>query len=153
MTKNITTHTLRKLIHQVQQESQTVRGISTATNPTATSTGKDSHSMDMVTKRVTQVQGDTLIAEDGSKAKLLSPVPGMTWVCLGVASNTGVISLEKPLSAYFLSDGTDTVCLGFMGETDEFQLSFKAGENEVRINREFVSITTKHMIINGVEEK
>ena len=153
MARNITNHMLRKQLHLVQQESQIIRGISTSTTNNTVNTAQDKHGVDLVQKKVTQVQGDTLIAEDGSKAHLLSPIPGMAWVCLGVANNNGLTILEKPFQAYFLTDGVDTVCLGVTGLTDEFELSFKAGDNEVRVNKEFVSIKTKHLIKNGVEQK
>ena len=153
MARNITPYMLKKQLHIVNQESQIIRGISTSTANNAVNNAEDKHGVDLVQKKVTQVQGDTLIAEDGSKAHLLSPIPGMAWTCLGVASNTGLVTLEKPFQAYFLTDGVDTVCLGVTGLTDEFELSFKAGDNEVRVNKEFVNIKTKHLIKNGVEQK
>ena len=153
MTKNITTHMLRKQLHLVQQESQIIRGVSTSTTNNVVNNAQDKHGVDLVQKKVTQVQGDTLIAEDGSKAHLLSPLPGMSWLCLGVANSDGLVMLEKPFNAYFLTDGVDTVCLGMSGLTDEFELSFKAGDSEVRVNKEFVNIKTKHLIKNGVEQK
>lgn len=153
MARNITPYMLKKQLHIVNQESQIIRGISTSTANNTVNNAEDKHGVDLVQKKVTQVQGDTLIAEDGSKAHLLSPIPGMAWTCLGVATNTGLVTLEKPFQAYFLTDGVDTVCLGVTGLTDEFELSFKAGDSEVRVNREFVNIKTKHLIKNGVEQK
>jgi len=146
---------LRKQLNMMQQQSQTIRGISTntGTNYNTGNNNSQENKVSLVTKNITQVLGDTLIADDGSKARLLSPIPGMSYTCLGVANNQGVISLEKPLQAVFLSDGVDTVCLGVTGLTDEFELVYTAGENEIRINKEFVNIKTKHLIKNGVEVK
>lgn len=155
MKRNITNHMLRKQLHMVQQESQTIRGISSYTgNTTITNNSNNNeNTFKMVTKDIAQIKGDTLIANDGTTARLLSPIPGLKYNCLGVANTQGSITLEKPLQAVFLSDGVDTVCLGVSGETNEFELVYTAGENEIRINKEFVNIKTKHLIKNGVEVK
>lgn len=137
----------------MQQQSQNIRGISTNTSTTSQTNTTQENKLSLVTKNITQVLGDILVADDGSKAKLLSPIPGMSYTCLGVANNQGVITLEKPFQAVFITDGVDTVCLGVSGVTDEFELVYTAGENEIRINKEFVNIKSKHLIKNGVEVK
>lgn len=155
MVRNITPYMLRKQINMMQEQSQSVRGISTNTG-TKYNTGNNTsqeNKISMVTKNITQMLGDTLIADDGSKARLLSPIPGMSFTCLGVANNQGIITLEKPFQAVFITDNVDTVCLGVSGLTDEFELVYSAGENEIRINKEFVNIKSKHLIKNGVEVK
>lgn len=153
MARNITPFMLRKQINIMQQQSQNLRGISTNTSTTSNTNTTQENKLSLVTKNVTQVLGDILIADDGSKAKLLSPIPGMSYTCLGVANTQGVITLEKPFQAVFITDGVDTVCLGVSGVTDEFELVYTAGENEIRINKEFVNIKSKHLIKNGVEVK
>ena len=156
MARNITPFMLRKQLHMVQKESQSIRGISSNTSNTVntgTITNNNEKQISLVTKTVTQVKGDTLIANDGVTARLLSPLPGLKYNCLGVANTQGIITLEKPFEAVFISDGVDTVCLGVSGETNEFELVYSAGENEIRINKEFINIKTKHLIKNGVEVK
>ena len=94
MARNITNHMLRKQLHMVQQESQTVRGISSYTGNTTISNTNNSNEkqLNMVTKNIKQIKGDTLIADDGVTARLLSPIPGLKYNCLGVANTQGSIT-------------------------------------------------------------
>ena len=65
----------------------------------------------------------------------------------------GIIALEKPLTGLILSDGSSSYCLGVLGDTSEFELLFKVGENEIRINDLFINLNTQLLVKNGLEQE
>ena len=150
----VTNHMLRKKLGEVQQQSQVgVRGIST---PSTTSTGGDSNdasSFILTEKQVVTVQGEYMVCKDGTKVKLLSPLPGISWRCTSPVGGQGIIALEKPLTGLILSDGSVSYCLGVLGDTSEFELLFKVGENEIRINDLFINLNTQLLVKNGLEQE
>ena len=144
----VTNHMVRKLLADVSIETRNgVRGISSI----QPSDGDTIGSVFVNEKKITKVHGDFLVAEDGTKAKLLAPFPCFKWVCLGVTNNTGWIVLNKPFKALILSDGENNYCLGVDGVTDEFELTIEVGKNKISINNQFINIQAEHEIKNGVE--
>jgi len=151
----VTNHMLRKKLGEVQQQSQVgVRGIST---PSTTSTGggdnNDASSFILTEKQVVTVQGEYMVCQDGTKAKLLSPLPGISWRCTSPVGGQGIIALEKPFTGLILSDGSVSYCLGVTGDTSEFELLFKVGDNEIRINDLFINLNTNLFVKNGLEQE
>jgi len=152
----VTNHMLRKKLGEVQQQSVVgIRGISTPTN-TATVTGGDNNDTTgfiLTEKQITTVQNEYMVCNDGTKAKLLSPLPGISWRCTSPVGSQGLIALEKPLTGLILSDGSTSYCLGVTGDTSEFELVLKVGSNEIRINDLFINLNTKLLVKNGLEQE
>ena len=151
----VTNHMLRKKLGEVQQQSQVgVRGISTpSTTSTAGGDNNDASSFILTEKQVVTVQGEYMICKDGTKAKLLSPLPGISWRCTSPVGSQGIIALEKPFTGLIISDGSVSYCLGVSGDTSEFELLFKIGDNEIRINDLFINLNTNLFVKNGLEQE
>ena len=147
----VTNHELRKKLAEVQRESRLgIRGITSGSGAIEQDNGAP---LFVEEKRINRVQGDEMIAVDGTRGKLFLPMPCLKWRCLGVAAQNGLIVLEKELTGLFLSDGSVSYCLGVFGDTDEFEVLLKVGENEIRINNLFVNLNTKMLVKNGLEEE
>jgi len=102
---------------------------------------------------IVKIQGNTVITEQGTKAELFNPMPCLFWKCMGTPDKNGVITLKNKLRGLFIKDNENTYCLGIDGASDEFEVRFQVGTNEIRINNSFININTQHLVINGVEEK
>ena len=149
----VTNHMLRKKLGEVQQQSQIgIRGISTPTN-TGTGNGGDTIEYTLTEKQITTGQGEFMVCKDGTKAKLMSPVPGLKWRCTSPVGSQGIIALEKPLTGLIISDGSTSYCLGVLGDTNEFELLLQVGSNEIRINDLFINLNTKLLVKNGLEQE
>ena len=146
----VTNHMLRQKIAEINQK---VRYSNTASNGTHYSALDEEGTVLIVEKRITRVQGDTMICEDGTKAKLYSPMPCLHWKCLTPPDNKGISTLRKPLNGLFLDDGTNTYCLGVDGLSDEFEVRLQVGTNEVRLNNLFLNLNAPSIVKNGVETK
>lgn len=148
----VTNHMLRKKLGEVQQQSQIgVRGISSP-SPSTQET-EETVNLTVTEKQVTTVQGEYMVCKDGTKAKLYSPLPGISWRCTSPVGGHGIIALEKPLTGLILSDGSTSYCLGVLGDTSEFELLFKVGANEIRINDLFINLNTQLLVKNGLEQE
>lgn len=96
-------------------------------------------------KVVIRVEGNTLVCEDGTRCELVSPQPCTYWKCL----TTG--NLQKKVSALVLTSNDINYCLGLLGNCgDEFEVRFQVGLNEVRVNKDFININSKNIVINGL---
>ncbi len=147
----VTTDRLRKKFAEVTQEliefPTTNNGATTSsTTNTTSNTGTE-----LTIEQITKVQGDYLITSKGTKAKLFSPMPCLYWKCTGATGKDGIISLKKPLDGLFIHNGTDSYCLGVTGSSDEFEVRFHVGSNEVRVNNMWLNIAANHIIKNGLE--
>ena len=107
----------------------------------------------LVEKTITQVQNDTMIAVDGTKAKLFNPIPGLKWKCTGVASSDGTFTLEQPLTGLFLTVGNNSYCLGVNGDTKEFEVSIDVDEQEITLNQNYINISYDRLVEQGVERR
>ena len=148
---------LRKQLHEVNKQSQVLRSVTSSNSSytegdTITSVSNASN-MSVTPKVITKCKNTTLIAQDGTKAELISPLPGIHWKCLGVDNGDGLITLEKTFTAIILQTDNTNYVLGIIGETNEFELTFGPPENQIKLNHEFFSTTYKHLLKNGVEEK
>ena len=107
----------------------------------------------LVEKTIEKVQGDTMIAVDGTKAKLFNPIPGMKWKCTGVASSDGTFALEQQLTGLFLTVGNTSYCLGVNGDTKEFEVSINVDEQEITLNQNYINISYDRLVEQGVERR
>lgn len=107
----------------------------------------------IVTAKITKVQGDTVITENGDKARLFNPFPCVYWKCTATPDSNGVATLKNKLDGLFLNDGSNLYCLGVSGASDEFEVRFQVGTNEIRMNNNFVNVKTPHYVVNGMEVK
>lgn len=148
---NVTNHMLRKKLAEMTRESRAgVIGLSTTTSTNVS----DTEELILQEKKITKMQGNTLIAEDNTKAVLLNPLPSVKYKCIGVANGQGLIFLEKPFTATIIGDGKENnTCIGVTGDSDEFEIIVDCGDTEVHINNTFISTQTKCKIENGVEKK
>ena len=151
----VTNHMLRKKLSEVQMESSLgVTGISTTGNTTnTTEQGDELVPVSLTEKEIDRVQGEEFIAKDNTRAKLYFPIPCLQWRCLGAISNNGLITLEKPIKGLFISDGGQSYLLGVTGETDEFEILLKVGENEIRLNNLFLNMKADLFVANGLEKE
>lgn len=146
----ITNYMLQKKLAEVNVESRI--GAVTLQNSQNTTTGNQEVGMwNIVEKQITQVQGDKMITQDGIKAKLYNPMPGMKWYCRGVTGSQGLIALEKPLTGLFLTDGETSYCLGVNGDTDEFEVVIQVGKTEIRVSDLYLSMQSSLTVKNGLE--
>ena len=146
---------LRKKLSEVQLESSLgVSGISTSSNNmNTTEQGDELVPVSITEKEIDRVQGDEFIAKDNTRGKLYFPIPCLQWRCLGVVNSSGMITLEKPIRGLFLSDGGKSYLLGVTGETDEFEILLKVGENEIRLNNLFLNMKADLFVANGLEKE
>lgn len=151
MVQTITNAMLRQVIGIAAgtQTSNNNLNAGSAQVNTTEETNKISCSM----KRITKVQSSTVICEDGTKAYLLSPIPGLHWKCMARADEKGLCTLAKTINGLILITEGDNYCLGISGATDEFEIRMHIGQNEVRINNEFLNLAAQHVVLNGLEVK
>ena len=148
---------LQEKLAEVNRESRTYP---TTINRTTRSTNNNSvgnqtvqTEITLVEKTIEKVQGDTMIAVDGTKAKLFNPIPGMKWKCTGVASSDGTFTLEQQLTGLFLTVGNTSYCLGVNGDTKEFEVQINVDEQEITLNQNFINLSYERLVEQGVERK
>ena len=148
----VTNHELRKKLAEVQLESRIgIRGITTGSGQIQG--GDVNPDVSFTEKRINRVQGEDMIAVDGTRGKLFMPMPGLKWKCRGVASQDGLIWLEKELTGLFVTSGNTSYCIGVWGDTNEFEVLLQVGSNEIRVNDLFVNLNTSMLVKNGLEER
>lgn len=158
MTEVITKHMLIKRLQQLQRETSTPVGSLSSGN---TSTPREERvetrtvlGVTLAMKKITKIQKNQFIAEDGTKAKLLSPLPLLSWEIYGVATSSGTMVLKQPLKALIISDGiNNNYCIGFDGKTDEFEVRLTSGKSNFTINNNLISIASDCLLLQGVEQK
>lgn len=142
MTKTLTPHMLRSKLKNVASPEKT----SNTQNNTKT-TGQTT----INTKKIKQLKGTTIILDDGKKAQILLPIPGMTLRATSNLESDGGYTLRKNIKATILETDTTNYCLGISGDTDELTLKIDMGESEIEINNLYTNIKTPHIVCNGVE--
>lgn len=148
---NVTNEMLRKMFAETVEQSR--QYLKVQNSGTGRATLDDTINTTLSVKEVVKVQNDTLIASDGSKAQLLSPMPCLYWKCTGAnVDGNGVVTLRNKLRAVFISDGETTYCFGVSGYSDEFELRLQVGTNEIRLNNLFLNLNAPSIVKNGVEE-
>ena len=157
MPNHVTRTMLQEKLAEVNRESRTYP---TTINRTTRSTNNNSvgnqtvqTEITLVEKTIEKVQGDTMIAVDGTKAKLFNPIPGMKWKCTGVASSDGTFVLEQQLTGLFLTVGNTSYCLGVNGDTKEFEVQINVDEQEITLNQNFINLSYERLVEQGVERK
>lgn len=157
MPNHVTRTMLQEKLAEVNRESRTYP---TTINRTTRSTNNNSvgnqtvqTEITLVEKTIEKVQGDTMIAVDGTKAKLFNPIPGMKWKCTGVASSDGTFTLEQQLTGLFLTVGNTSYCLGVNGDTKEFEVQINVDEQEITLNQNFINLSYERLVEQGVERK
>ena len=105
----------------------------------------------MEEKAVIRADTKYLYSGDGTKIRLVSPFPSMYWKCTAQPDKNGLMTLQLPVSVLVLRLGDTCVCLGFTGATDEFELWCRVGDNEIRINTNFLQLKAEHLVQNGKE--
>lgn len=102
-------------------------------------------------KRIKKIKSSVMICEDGTEAPLFSPMPGLYWKCIARCDDNGVATLAKKVEGLILSLDGNSYCLGISGATDEFEVRMQVGQNEVRLNDDFLNLAAQHVVINGLE--
>ena len=146
----VTNHMLRQKIAEINRKT---RYISTGSGGASTSSAlREEGTVLLSEKKIVAVQGDYMISEDGVKSKLYNPMPCLHWKCLVSPDSNGKMVLSKQLTGLFVTDGADSYCLGVSGSSDEFEVRFQVGTNEVRLNNTFLNLNASHIVKNGLEE-
>lgn len=103
----------------------------------------------------TIIKADTEYLYDGAGAKvrLISMLPSFHWKCTAQPDSKGMMTLQMPVKILALTLDKTSICLGFLESTDEFELWCRVGENEIRINTNFLQLKSEHLVRNGVEVK
>lgn len=155
MPEHISRVMLQELLAEVNRESRNYpQAISkTGTNSNTINNQSVSLDVDISEKQILQVKGDTLIAADGTHAKLYNPLPGINWSCTGVADTNGVFTLNTPLTALILTFGDNNYCLGVTGDTEEFEVKINIDEQEITVNQDYINISYERLVEQGVERK
>lgn len=146
----VTNHELRKKLAEVQiQSNNGIRGITTGSGEIQQN---GSTNNTFTEKRINRVQGEDMIATDGTRGKLFMPIPGLKWKCCGVAAQNGLVVLEQELNGLFVTQGDKSYCLGVWGDTSEFEVLLQVGSNEIRVSDLFVNMSANMFVKNGLEE-
>lgn len=107
----------------------------------------------LFTQKIVKVMGDIVITDKNQKARLFNPMPCLHWKCTATPDSNGVATLSKALDGLFIDDGANIYCLGVTGSSDEFEVRFHVGDNEVRINNKYLNLKAKTITQNGMEVK
>ena len=146
---NITDEMLRK---QFAKTVEVSRQYNLVQNKNTGNTSLDDKiSTTLSIQNIIKIQGTLVITEQGIKAELFNPMPCLFWKCTGTPDKNGVITLRNPLRGLFITDNENTYCLGITGSSNEFEVRFQVGSNEVRLNDLFLNIITPHFVVNGLE--
>lgn len=149
MVQNVTHEMLRQKILATNQAVK-----QSAITNVATGVATTESEMTIEEKKITAVKTDNMICSDGTIAKILQPYPNMTFSAIGTPSNDGAVQLRTPFNAMVVKSGDTSYVMGLNhAVTDEFELKFKMDKNEIRINKDFISINANTLIVNGVEKK
>ncbi|RAP51128.1 MAG: hypothetical protein BZ138_05980 [Methanosphaera sp. rholeuAM270] len=100
-------------------------------------------------KLVVAVENELLIFQDGTSAHLYSPLPCLHWKFMGNTSDGNV--LKSQFSALVLNIDGEQYVLGLDGYSNEFEIRCTIGDSEIRMNKDFVSIKSPHLVRNGLE--
>ena len=147
---NVTNHMLRKKFAETVEQSRQYMKVQHSKDGTVSL--DDRINTVLSVEDVVRVQGDYVITSSGTKAQLFSPMPCLYWKCTGSnVDGNGVVTLKNKLKGLFVSDGSNTYCLGVNGYSDEFELLMQVGTNEVRLGNLFLNLTAPHVVVNGVE--
>lgn len=145
----VTNHMILQKIAEVNKKSRSI----------PTGTGQKVNVLDeegtiaVFTQKIVKVEGENVITDKNQKARLFSPVPCLHWKCTVSPDSNGVATLTKSLDGLFLNDGTNIYCIGVSGSSEEFEVRFHVGENEVRLNNNFLNLKAKTITKNGLEVK
>ena len=101
---------------------------------------------------IVKIKENMVYTDTGLVAELFNPMPCLFWKCTGTPDKNGLITLQKPIRGLFIEDDGDAYCLGVTGASDEFEVRFHVGENEVRLNDLFLNMKARSIVINGLEE-
>ena len=146
----VTNHMLRQKIAEINRKTRYIP-VSSGSAATPTALAEEGTVL-LSEKKIVAVQGDYMITEDGVKSKLYNPMPCLHWKCLVSPDSNGKMTLKKALTGLFVTDGADSYCLGVSGSSDEFEVRFQVGTNEVRLNNTFLNLNASHIVKNGLEE-
>lgn len=157
MPNHVTRTMLQEKLAEVNRESRTypttISKTTRSTNNNQVGNQAVQTEITLVEKTIEKVQGDTMIAVDGTKAKLFNPIPGMKWKCTGVAGSDGTFTLEQQLTGLFLTVGNTSYCLGVTGDTKEFEVSINVDEQEITLNQNYINISYDRLVEQGVERR
>lgn len=145
----VTNHMLRKKMAQV---NQAVKAYSDTRSKVQGTMQEEEGEILISTEKITAIQSDMVITENGAKCKLFNPLPCLHWKCMNTPDSSGVMQLRNPLEGLFVDDGVNKFCLGVSGTSEEFEIRLQVGTNEVRLNNLFLNISTPHFVLNGMEE-
>ncbi len=102
-------------------------------------------------KKFNKIQNDYIIFNDNTKARIIQFIPGLKWKTTSKPDDKGVINLFKPLEATVLKVGGKRFVLGVKGESREFEYYLRSGDNEIRLNKNYISIDADHVVIKKKE--
>lgn len=145
MTKVVTDHMIREALSKVVHNANRA--------PTGATPETQNLIRTMEEKLVTKVCNTTMICSDGTEAELVSPMPCLYWKCMTTPDANGIATLQNPVGALIVTSDDINYCLGIIGKSNEFEIRMKVGDNEVRVNNNFINIATNHLVINGLETK
>jgi hypothetical protein len=148
MVKTVTNEMVRRALNDVVTHAQ-----HTSTISRGVQRGEDNKIDALMEKVVTKVSGNTLICEDGTEATLVSPLPCLFWRCINTPDDKGVATLRKPVGALIITSNEINYCLGIIGESSEFEVFIRVGRSHLKVNSHFISLMSKHLVLNGIEEK
>lgn len=154
MTKQVTNHMLRQKLSEVNTHARI--GTPSISGTLALAPQTDTITADAKVNirelEITKMKDKTMIATDGTQGELFYPMPAMTYECKGVIGANGIFTLDKPLKGLFITTSDDkTYCLGVNGDTDEFEVKIKCGDNVIQVNKNFININYNTFVENGVE--
>jgi len=153
MVETITNAMLRKALNQATRgvTVNPTTNVNTNTNDTPEA---DTPTIKITTKKVDRAKGSTtLICKDGTHLPIYT-LPGLYYKCLAPADEkTGISILSEELTALVLSVDDKNYCIGVRGATSDFEIRLHIAKNELRLNQEFFSLITEHLVVNGLEVK
>ena len=144
----ITNNDLRQKLAEVQQLS---RYTNKTTQTTKEAALKEEGTVFLTVEKVIKIKGNRIITDRNTTATLYNSTPGLYWKATGTPDKNGYITLKKPFNALIIADGTNNYVLGVDGATNEIEIRFHVGDNEIRLNNDFININGKHIIVNGLE--
>jgi hypothetical protein len=144
----VTNHMLRQKIAEINRKTRYIH------TDGKQGTALDDEGTVLVYETTTsKVKDNMFILDNGKRARLYNPCPGVYWKCIGKARTDGVVVLSNPLGVLVLDDGDSLYVLGVSGSCPEFEVRLQVGDSEVRLNNEFLNIVSGHVIRNGIEEQ
>lgn len=141
------------ILQKLAEVNKKTRSLPTSSSSQKVNFLDEEGTVSLFVEKIVKVNGDTVISEKNKKARLYNPMPCLFWKCTVTPDTNGVATLSKPLEALFIDDGSNVYCLGVMGSSDEFEVRFHVGDNEIRLNKNFLNIKAKTITQNGLEVK